>query len=68
MKNQKKLSREQLRTISGGEETDKLYGAGNCHCHGLPPSPTYPNGLPAIDVYADSPQQCFRTCDEYRKI
>ncbi|WP_312902734.1 bacteriocin-like protein [Chryseobacterium taichungense] len=62
MKNQKKLTRDQLRTISGGDETDKLYGGGNCHCHGLPPSQKLPNGLPPIDIYSDSPQQCYNAC------
>ncbi|WP_446681778.1 bacteriocin-like protein [Chryseobacterium taichungense] len=69
MKNRKKLSRDQLRTINGGDETDKLYGGGEagCHCHGCAPSPSQPTGLPPADFYTPgSAQQCWTRCDSYR--
>ncbi|WP_157450667.1 bacteriocin-like protein [Chryseobacterium sp. CCH4-E10] len=62
MTNLKKLSRQQLMTLTGGFSADN-----GCHCHGCAPSPNLPNGLPPIDIPADSPQQCWSKCDSYRK-
>ncbi|WP_449384736.1 bacteriocin-like protein [Chryseobacterium populi] len=60
MKNLKKLTRIDLKSITGG-----LFRENNCHCHGSTPSS--PNqGLPPIDIPSDSAAQCFNTCACYR--
>ncbi|WP_423775171.1 bacteriocin-like protein [Chryseobacterium cucumeris] len=53
MKNLKKLSRIELRTLKGGLEP-------NCHC-----SPSG-SGLPPIDTIADNAEACFNICRCYR--
>ncbi|BEV06153.1 bacteriocin-like protein [Chryseobacterium gambrini] len=62
MKNLKKISREQLKSVHGG----LLAPDAGCHCHGAPPSPQHPTGLPPIDIPADGPQDCWAKCDRYR--
>ncbi|MDQ0595398.1 hypothetical protein QFZ37_003767 [Chryseobacterium ginsenosidimutans] len=67
MKNLKKLSREQLKTVSGGAGDDKFYGGGGgCHCHGCGPSKSYPDGFPPKDFDANSSTDCWAQCDRYR--
>jgi hypothetical protein len=61
MKNLKKLSREQLKAVSGG-------GDSGCHCHGCSPSPGLPTGLPPADFEADGATQCWAKCDSYRQL
>lgn len=53
MKNLKKISRNELRTVKGGVES-------NCHC-----SPSG-SGKPAIDIIADNATDCFNKCNDYR--
>lgn len=65
MKNLKKLSRKQLKTVKGGDDEDKFYGGG-CHCHGCAPSTNLPNGLPPIDIDANGSADCWSKCDRYR--
>ncbi len=66
MKNLKKLTREQLRTVSGGDDYGKYLGDANCHCHGCKPNDNLPNGLPPSDTTATSPSDCWVKCDRYR--
>ncbi|WP_410700854.1 bacteriocin-like protein [Chryseobacterium sp. SIMBA_029] len=54
MKNLKKISRSELRTVKGGIEN-------NCHC-----SPG-DSGLPPRDSWTPDSDTCFRSCVCYRK-
>jgi hypothetical protein len=68
MKNLKKLSRKQLKTVSGGDTGDRYANDASCHCHGCGPSVGEPNGLPPADYYQpNSPQECWKACDDYRE-
>ncbi|WP_139222071.1 hypothetical protein [Chryseobacterium oleae] len=55
MKKIKQISKTQLKNIFGGTGPQA-----NCHC-----SPSG-SGLPAIDIIADNPVDCFKKCDDYR--
>ncbi|WP_185116291.1 bacteriocin-like protein [Chryseobacterium sp. Leaf201] len=60
MKNLKKLNRNDLKSVTGGKMAEN-----NCHCHGSTSS-SPKQGLPPIDIPADSSAQCFNTCSCYR--
>ncbi|WP_449389513.1 bacteriocin-like protein [Chryseobacterium soli] len=54
MKNLRKISRSELKSVKGGAEL-------NCHC-----SPG-DSGLPPIDTISPDAETCFKTCVCYRK-